>query len=121
MTRVELKLDGKNIEFSFGLGYLGELLDETGKTLDEIVEAMRRNPFKTVPLMMHISAKYASESRGRDFDLTFSDFVELLENEGGINSDFAERFLKEFKKHITGGKNVPKDTSGGEGETQKKR
>ena len=103
---ITLNLGGKDIEFKFGLGFLGELLDETGLTIVEIVAKMNQNPFLMIPVLMVTSAAFSAHRNKQEFTYDKYDFSEWIDADGGINSPSAVKFLEAFTKSLT--KDVPK-------------
>ena len=103
MNRIKLKLKGREFDFTFGLGFLGELLDVLDISIDEVVGKLNRNPFKMIPFLMYRSAKYSFELEGKDFDYTILDFITWIEEEGGFTSKSVESFLVAFTNSMTKG------------------
>ena len=103
---ITLKLGGKDIDFNFGLMFIGELLEATELTIVEIVGKMNKNPFMMIPVLMVHSAAFAAHKKGVEFSLTKYDFAEWIDADGGINSKVAVEFLAAFTKSLT--KDVPK-------------
>ena len=103
MNRIKLKLKGREFDFTFGLGFLGELLDALDVSIDEVVGKLNRNPFKMIPFLMYSSAKYSYELRGEEADFTLFDFINWIEEEGGFTSKSVESFLVAFTNSMTKG------------------
>jgi hypothetical protein len=110
MNEIKLKLNGKDYNFSFGLGFLGELLDETGVELADLMGLLNKNPFKFIPLMMFRSCEYYNRRKDIQIDFNKYDFADIIDQDGGINTASVATFLDTFTKSLT--KDVPKeDTS----------
>ena len=58
MNYLKLKINGNDYTFSFGLGFLGDLLAELDLQLDELMPLIHKNPYKFIPLMMFRSSEY---------------------------------------------------------------
>ena len=117
--RITLKIGDKELLCSLGLGFLGELLDSTGLSIDEVVEKLNKNPFKTVPLLIYHSAKYGAESKELTFTMSLSDIIDLIDDNGGLANPEVTRFLQTWTKSMT--KDVPvEEALGEEGTSQKK-
>lgn len=118
MKKINLTIGGKNYTYWFGLGFIGELLDETGLDIQEVFSKVQKNPFKYLPKMMYLSAKYGANREGKEFEPKNEFyFVDLIEVEGGftaIGEGNVKAFLEAFILSIT--KDVPI-----EDEPQKKR
>ena len=46
MNKATLKISKKEFHFSFGLGFLGELLDNLDLSIDQVGDKITKNPFK---------------------------------------------------------------------------
>ena len=66
MNTVKITIGNKEIEFAFGLGFLGAALEDMDLGVDEVQGKIQKNPFKIVPLLMYHSAKYAQERVGKE-------------------------------------------------------
>lgn len=106
---MKLKINGKDLEFSFGLGFLGELLEETGKGIDEVLVAIDKNPYKFIPTAMYVSCKYAYESKGKEVNFTKFEFFKWIDEDGGLTdkNKSAIDFMKAFSDSLF--KDVPKE------------
>lgn len=119
MQELKIKLGGKNLGFSFGLGFLGEALEELNLGLDSLMFKISNNPFKYIPELMYLSSKYYYELNGEEFNLTKKDVYSLLEKESeGINSEPSLKFVKALADSIT--KHVPKTEAIEEDSEEKK-
>ncbi len=107
MNGIKLNIDGKDYNFSFGLGFLGELLEETGVELGDLMQKINKNPFKFIPLMMFRSCEYYNRRKDIQIEFNQFDFADIIDKDGGINTDNVRTFLDAFTKSLT--KDVPKD------------
>ena len=103
MNRIKLKLKGREFDFTFGLGFLGELLDDLDMSMQDVGARIDKNPYKMIPFLMYRSAKYSCELEGKDFDYTILDFISWIEQEGGFTSKSVESFLVAFTNSMTKG------------------
>jgi hypothetical protein len=101
----EIKLDfkGTTVHFRFGLGFLGQLIKRTDLDVGGIIEEMRKNPFDLVPIMMDEASRYADIRNGVDHTRTEVDFVDLLDDCGGMDSKQFIDFMNGFTASITKG------------------
>ena len=107
MNTVELKINGKKLTFSFGLGFLGELIDATGLDLDELNIKLQSNAFKYIPLVMYHSAAYSLKRNGDNVTFTEYDMSDWIEKEdGAFSSDVVIKFFEGFTASLT--KDIPK-------------
>lgn len=118
MKYIKLEIQGNEIEFNFGLAFLGELLESTGLTIEQIIEGLQKNPFKIVPQIMFESVKHAKARRGKVLEMTVYDMADLIDESGGINQKAVEDFLSAFYQSLT--KDVPKEDSPEKDEVKKK-
>lgn len=113
MTTLKLKIGERDLEFTFGLGFLGEILEETNLGIDEMMEKMDKNPFRMIPLLMYHSARFTLDLRGKKCDFALSDVIGWVEDLGGINSpeviEFIEAYTKSLLKDVVNEKNMPKE------------
>lgn len=116
---MKLKINNQELEFKLGVGFLGELIDETGKSLEDVLSGIDNNPYKYVPIAMYVSAKYALERQGKEVGFNKYEFTDWIEADGGLTdkNESAITFLKELTKDLT--KDVPVDEGGTEGSKKK--
>ena len=117
MNNISLKIGQRDLEFTFGLGFLGELFDETDLTINEVVGKLNKNPFKMIPTLMYYSCAYLLKRKGQEVDFTIYDFTDWIDESGGIGQPSTKRFLDAFTESMT--KNVPK-TDEAKGDSKKK-
>ena len=96
----EIEINGKKEKFSFGLGYLGDMLFKLNMGFIEFGKVSDENPFKYTPIKMMHSFNYANNS-----EITEKDMVEMLESDGGMFSSAIEQFNICWMESMT--KNVP--------------
>lgn len=106
---MKLTINKKQLDFSLGLGFLGELLEQLDLGLDELLIKIDKNPFKYIPLAMYHSAKYALESEDKEVDFTKNDFTKWIDKDGALTDKNVSviKFLSEFQKSIY--KDVPNE------------
>ena len=107
MNKITLKINDKELEFSFGLAFLGELIEKTDLSLEDIIAKMNKNPFKMVPMIMFYSASYALERKGKEVDFTRFDISDWIDTSGGIADKSVVKFIEAFTLSLT--KGVPKE------------
>lgn len=103
-----LEVNGQELEFSFGLGFLGELLDELDMGIDEVLQGFNTNPYKYIPTAMYMSAKYSKKRKGEDFVDKYV-FFDWIDADGGLTdkNKSAVKFVQEFTASLF--KDVPKE------------
>jgi hypothetical protein len=106
---VEIEIGGELRKFHFGLGFLGELIDSFNLDIVTLGEVASKNPLKYDPIIMYCSAVYALKREGKTASFTQYDFIDWIENSGGIKSEPMLKFNEAFIKSLT--KDVPIDTT----------
>lgn len=106
MNNITLKIAERELDFSFGLGFLGELFEETDLSINEVVEKLNKNPFKMIPTLMYYSSAYALKRQGKEVDFTLYDFTDWIDESGGVGNPNTKIFLNAFTESMT--KNIPK-------------
>jgi hypothetical protein len=103
-----LEVNGQKLEFSFGLGFLGELLEDLNKSIDEVLVGFNENPYKYIPTAMYVSYRYSKQRNGEDF-VTKYEFFDWIDNDGGLTdkNKSAVKFITKFTQSLF--KDVPKD------------
>jgi len=96
-------------EFHFGIGFLNELIDGTGKTLEVIGQEVVHNTASMVPKMMFYSLAYSYKRNQKQIDFSIDDVYDWIDENGGINNGFFNDFLNAFTDSMY--KDVPTDNS----------
>lgn len=109
---ITLKIGNKELRCSLGLSFLGELIDVTDLSIDEIGAKITKNPFKLIPIMLYVSHRTACDLEGAEADIDLKGVISLLEKNGGISNAEVNRFLSSWTKSMTEG--VPEVESDGE-------
>ena len=107
MKSIKLKISDKEIEFHFGLGFLGELLDTLDLSIEELMNGIQKNPFKFLPKVMHGAASYAAQRKGEELGMELYELIDLIDDDGGVASDNTAKFLQAFTASMT--KDVPEE------------
>lgn len=107
MKSIKLNISNREIEFHFGLGFLGELLDSLDVSIEDLMPNLQKNPFKLLPKIMHDSAVYASLRKDEELGLSLYEFTDLIDEDGGVMSDNVAKFVEAFTKSMT--KDVPEE------------
>jgi len=104
-NKVTLNFNGKELGFHFGLGFLGELLDNLDCSIDDLQLNIKNNPFKVIPKLMYTSYVYNLNRQDKEVSLKLYDFIDLLDEVGGVTSESVGLFLNSFTNSMT--KDVP--------------
>jgi hypothetical protein len=97
-----MKLVIKEVEYSysFGLGFLGECLENLDLSVFEIGKKLDRNPFKWTPILMYESIKYTNDG---EIDITIKEFVNQLDedvNGAKVMNEFLIAFVASLQKDV---------------------
>ncbi len=107
MKSIKLVIAKKEIEFHFGLGFLGELFEKEDTSLEQLIKDIEKNIVKYLPPVMLESAKYAALRKGETLDLSLFDIIDLIDEDGGLHSKATLDFYNAFIKSLT--KDVPEE------------
>lgn len=119
MNVVRIKIADQEIDFAFGLGFLGEAFDDLDISFEEVQISLKKNPFKIVPSLMYHSAKYAKKRKKEEPDFTHDEMIDLIDSAGGVRSPGFLLFIQSFTESLL--KGVPVDeTPGPQVEVKKK-
>ena len=117
MKEVKLTINKNKLTFPFGLGYLGECMENLDLSVQEIGAKLDKNPFKWIPVLMHESHKYQCELDDVKLKFSLKELVKFLDNDKG--NVMMNKFLIAFIKSLT--KDIPKqETTKEQGEPKKK-
>jgi len=119
MNKIDLTINKRKLTCSFGLGFIGELLDDLDMTLNEVVEKLNKNPFKFVPLLMFKSAEYTLLSKGEEVTFTKYTLMDDIDKDGGLDGESLVKFLHAFTESLS--KGVPVDEDNGKADKKEKK
>jgi len=111
MNRKEIKLElnGNDYVLPFGLGFLGECLENLGLNVQQIGQKLDDNPFKWIPTLMYESHKYKCLLDDEEVQFTYRELVNFLDDEEGKVK--MNKYLIAFVDSLR--KDVPKENSKG--------
>jgi len=106
--QVKIELNNKEYTFPFGLGFLGDCLENLGLNVFEIGKKLDDNPFKWIPMLMLESHKYNCYLNGVDVEFDFKQLIEMLDNEEGKKkmNNFLIAFINSLNKDVPKQENV---------------
>ena len=102
MKSIVLNIGGQDRTFHFGLGFLGNLLEETNTNMVDFDEKRLANPFKWVPLMMFHSCAWGRIRDGKTVDFTLQDMINWIDD---TDVETLQKFNEAFVNSLV--KNVP--------------
>jgi len=101
MKSITLNIGGQERVFHFGLGFLGNLLEETNTNMADFDDKRLSNPFKWVPLMMFHSCAYGYIREGKTVDFTLQDMINWIdETDVETLQKFNEAFVNSLIKNV---------------------
>lgn len=107
MKQTKIKIGNAQFEFHFGLGFFGDLKENQGVGIEQVQKELQENAFKLVPILMLEAAKYSAKRQGKEFNKTVYDFIDALDDDGGITSGAFIEFMEALTSSMT--KDVPED------------
>lgn len=105
MNSITINIGGKDRDFHFGLGFLGELVDSFEMSVADLGAKTTLNPHKYSPIIMYCSAVYALNRKGEKADFIQYDFIDWIDELGGIGCKEMQDFNNALIASMT--KNVP--------------
>jgi len=106
MIQNSIKLDfgSKELEFFFGMSFLGEFLEEEKTDVKEIYANIKRNPYGYVPDLMYRSHLHNCKRKKEDRNLKPYEMADLIEESGHFkNGSESSKFLEVFLQSILDG------------------
>ena len=93
---LDLKLGGENRRFTFGVVFIGEVLEELDIDFNDLISKMSKNTFKYVPILMYHSLVncYLKERKEQDFDK--QDLNNWIDAEENLGIDKILEFVNAF-------------------------
>lgn len=117
MNYVEVEIGGKKRGFRFGLGCLGEMLEDLKIGVEDLDAFITRNPIKGIPTMLYHGARYEVMRSGDPVDFTIYDVYDWIDElPGEFNNEKVSLLIETFTKSLS--KDVP--VMEGSGEPKKK-
>lgn len=92
----KVKLGGKNRVFTFGLLFIGEVLERMELDYNEFFTTVGKSPMKYTHIIMFESLKNTYKKDGLDLDFTENDIITWLESELFSGYHIIQGFLLAF-------------------------
>ena len=96
-------------EFHFGIGFLTELVENTGLDLVQIGERIESGDVSIYPKLMYYSRLYSVQRKREQVDFDMYDINDLIDENGGVLGEFVQSFTKAFFESLQ--KGVPVDNN----------
>jgi len=97
---IKLEFNGKDYTFPFGLGFIGECLNNLDLDVVEIGEKLDKNVFKWTPTLMHESHKFHCYMNDLEAEFTYKELLTWIDEDAN-GFEKVSTFLKEFLKSLT--------------------
>ena len=103
---MKLIIDGKEVNFTFGLYFLGKAQKEFKTDMHGLLNGIVENPLADITDLMYFSLKCNAEIDEIEVPFTKRFFVEYLENnkeyakEDGIIKKWADAFIESIRGHF---------------------
>ena len=94
----ELKqtLGGKERVFTFGIIFLGNVLERLDLDYNALLMKSSKNPFKYAPILMYESLRNTAQKEGMDVDFTENELIGWLEKEEVLGANQIIEFIQAF-------------------------
>ena len=98
-NKITLNFNGKEIEFFFGLSFLGEFLSKNDIDLQGIFNKISNDSYSFIPKLMFASYKHNCQRKDLKVELKAYELSDLIEEtnyfkDGSESSKFVEPFLQ---------------------------
>ena len=113
MVKFQLTIGEKVINFNVGIGFLGEYQEKKNLDINQVIQNIGSNPFKTVPSLMYESALYASNG---ELDFTERELIDMIDEDGSYSNKGYVEFTRKLMESMS--KDVPEEKN--EGDSKKK-
>lgn len=99
---VKIDFQGKELEFFFGLSFLGYFYEKYDLDVADLSNNLQTKPFSFIPLLMLESYLHNCERNEKKPEYNKFTFSDLLDENGGVSDDdgAAAKFLKAFMESI---------------------
>jgi adenine deaminase len=112
IREIKLTLGEKERTFTFGIMFIGNVLERLDMDYNTLLEKVSKNPFKYAPILMFESLVNTSKKNKEDVNFTEDDLLDWLENEELLGVELMLQFINAFMG-TQENKTPVKDTSKG--------
>lgn len=97
-NNINIDFNGKEINFFYGLSFLGEFTKEKGLNIAEIVNKINKESYSFVPELMYASYLHSCKRKKEEPKVTEFELTDLIEQtnffkDGSKSSAFLEAFM----------------------------
>lgn len=93
------------IDFHFGIGFLTELIENTGLSLKQIGESIDEGDVSVYPKLIYYSRLYAVKRKHESPNFDIYSIHDLIDENGGVLGKFVKEFTQAFFSSLN--KDVP--------------
>jgi len=93
---LDLKLGGKSRRFTFGVVFIGEVLEDLDLDFNELITKMTKNTFKYVPVLMYHSLVNSYLKDNKELDFGKQDVNNWIDSEDNLGVDKILSFVNAF-------------------------
>ena len=93
---LDLKLGGKSRRFTFGVVFIGEVLEDLDLDFNELISKMTKNTFKYVPVLMYHSLVNSYLKDNKELDFGKQDLGKWIDLEENLGIDKILEFVNAF-------------------------
>lgn len=97
--QITVTLKGNNYKCDFGLGFLGNVIEQLDTGIYELAEKVEKNPFLWLPRLMYHSIKYSNEN----IEFSEKDLIQMIDDTpNGFNEcgKFNTAFIKSLNPNL---------------------
>jgi len=94
-------------EFHFGIGFLTELVENTGLDLVHIGEKIEAGDVSIYPKLLYYSRLYSVNRKREEVDFDMYTINDMIDENGGVLGEFVQSFVKAFFESLS--KGVPEN------------
>jgi hypothetical protein len=117
--QIELHLGGKKRKFTFGILFLGNVLErDLYEDYNDLLIKTQKNPFKHAPILMYESLVNTCNKYQKEIDFTENDVVNWLDKDYIKGADNVVKFLQVF--FGTNENKTPTENENNQNEAKKK-
>ena len=104
MNKIEIELGGEIRTLRFGLKVIGDCLSHYDHDAEKFLNALTKNSFQSVPILLYYGLKWDAERDGKIFVPSLATVYDWIE-EKGLNNDEISEAIKRFMRSLY--ENVP--------------
>ena len=102
-NNIELNFDGKIVPCLFGLSFIATDHGSLNMNVDQLLESIMTEPFKTVPKLLHESYLHHCSRNSIQSRYSLEDIYDMIDQDGGISAPDGNtsKFTTAFSKYLS--------------------